>query len=214
MALNSVGSYTLGEINVGFYAALGLMNPLLIQLDLLLTGQFGLGAFMLDAQIAFNAAISAVAQLGLTISDPTIAITALISAIGQLQATLAAALALSVPTISLQVSAQIAAMAALAGTLTAKLGGLQAMLAAGLAVKIPALQFLAQMNATLSAGPVHLLSFTGDTLTVTGAQIDSQFSTGLGPSNPISPGESVSGILLVTKDPAVFAALSAILKTS
>lgn len=214
MALNQVGSFTLGQINIGLLAGIGFMNPLLAQIDLFLTGQFGLGPFLADLQAQFNAAISAVVQLGINISNPLQAIQALIAAFIQIQASLAAAISFGLPTVSLQIGIQVAAMAALAATLALKLGGIKALIAGGLAVKIPALQFVAAMSAALSAGPVHLLSFTGDNLALTGAQIGGQFASGLGPSNPINPGENVSGVVLVTKDPAVYAALGVILRTS
>lgn len=214
MALNPLGSYTLGQVNIGLAAGLGLMNPLLLQLDLFLTGQFGLGPFLADVQVQFNAAISATLQLSIGISNPLAALQALLLALVQVQASLSVALAFPLPIISIQASAQIAAIASLSAALALKIGGIKALLAGGLAVKIPALQFVGKFAAALSAGPVHLLSFTGDNLLTTGTQISSQFSAGLGPSDPIAPGEQVSGILIVTKDPAVFAALGAILKTS
>lgn len=214
MALTPVGSYTLGEINIGLAIGIGLMNPLLLQIDLFLTGQFGLGPFLADIQVQFNAAISATLQLSIGISNPLAALEALLRAFASLQASLAIALAFPLPTISIQASAQLSAIASLSAALSLKIGGIKALLAAGLAVKIPALQFVAQMAATLSAGPAHLLAFTGDSLATAGAQIQSQFAAGLGPDDPINPTEAVSGILIVTKDPAVFAALGVILKTS
>lgn len=214
MALNPLGSYTLGQVNIGLAAGLGLMNPMLLQLDLFLTGQFGLGPFLADIQVQFNAAIAAVLQLSIGISNPLEALQALLMAFAQIQASISIALSFPLPVLSIQASAQIAAIGALSASLALKIGGIKALIAGAVAVRLPALQFVAQFAAALSAGPVHLLSFTGDTLGVTGGQIAAQFSSGLGPSDPISPGEQVSGILLVTKDPAVFAALGVILKTS
>lgn len=214
MALSTVGSFTLGQINIGLLAGLGLLNPLIAQFDLFLTGQFGLGPFLFDVQVQFNAAISAVLQLGINLSNPFVAIQALIMAFAQLQAALAAALSFGLPTVALQISGQIAAVAALTGALAVKLGGIKALLAAGLSVKIPVVQFIAQISAALSAGPAYLLTFSGSSLAVTGAQIGAQFAVGLGPSDPILPTQIVDGVLIVTKDPAVFAALGAILRTS
>lgn len=214
MALNEVGSFTLGEVNIALLAGVGLLNPLLLQIDLFLTGQFGLGPFLADIQVQFAAAISAQLQLSLTLSDPLAAIRATIAAFATLQASLAIALSFGLPTVSLQIGAQIAAMASLSGTLALKVGGIKALLAAGLAVKIPALRFVAQVTAALSAGPVQLLSFTGDTLALTGTEIAALFSAGIGGSHPIPPGVPVSGILILTEDPVVFAALGGILKTS
>lgn len=214
MALNSLGSYTLGQVNIGLAAGLGLMNPLLLQLDLFLTGQFGLGPFLADIQAQFAAAIAAVLQLSIGISDPLQALQALLAAFAQIQASIAVALSFPLPVLSIQASAQVAAIGALSASLALKIGGIKALINAGAAVKIPALQFVAQFAAALSAGPAHLLSFTGDTLATTGSQIAAQFGSGLGPSDPINPFETVSGVLIVTKDPAVFAALGVILKTS
>jgi hypothetical protein len=214
MALTEVGSFTLGEVNIALLVGVGLLNPLLLQLDLFLTGQFGLGPFLADIQVQFAAAISAQLQLGLTLSDPLAAIRATIAAFATLQASLAIALSFGLPTVSLQIGAQIAAMASLSGTLALKVGGIKALLAAGLAVKIPALRFVAQVSAAMSAGPVALLSFTGDTLAITGGEISSLFTSGIGGSHPIPPGAAVSGIIILTEDPAVFAALGGILKTS
>lgn len=214
MTLSTLGSFTLGEINVGLFAALGFLNPLVAQLDLFITGQFGLGPFLVDIQVQFNAAISAVAQLGLVVSNPFVAIQALITAFAQLQAALAAAISFGLPTAQLQISAQIAAVASLIGSLTAKLGGIKALLAAGIRLKIPAIQFIAELSANLSAGPVQLLSFTGGTLTATGGELSAAFGAGLPAPDGINPGDLVSGVVLVTKDPAAFAALQAIIKTS
>lgn len=214
MALSTLGSFSLGQINIGLLAALGFLNPLCLQLDLFITGSFGLGPFLTDLQVQFSAAIAAQANLGLSISNPFFAVQALITAVAQLQAALQLALAFGLPAVSLQLSAQLTAALALAATLQVKIGGIKALISAGLAVKIPALQFIAEAQAAASAGPAHLLSFTGSTLATTGSQIDGQFSVGLGPPDTILPGDMVSGIIIVTKDPAVFAAMGAILKTS
>lgn len=214
MALNNLGSYTLGQVNIGLAVGIGLMNPLLLQLDLFLTGQFGLGPFLADISAQFAAAISATLQLSIGISNPLQALQALLTALVQIQASISVALSFPLPVLSVQASAQLSAVVALSASLSLKIGGIKALLAAGLAVKIPALQFVAKISAALSAGPVHLLSFTGATLGVSGGQIAAQFASGLGPSDPINPSELVDGIIIVTKDPVVFNALGVILKTS
>ncbi len=214
MALDHLGSYTLGQINIGLAVGIGLMNPLLLQLDLMLTGQFGLGPFLADIQVQFNAAISATLQLSIGLSDPLAALKALLMAFAQIQASISVALAFPLPILSVQASAQIAAIASLSASLSLKLAGIKALLAAGLRLKIPALAFLGDMRAALSAGPVHLLAFTGVNLATAGVQIASQFTSGLGPDDPITPVELVNGLVLVVKDPIVFQALGLILKTS
>lgn len=214
MPVEDLGSYTLGEINVGLSAGLVLMNPLLLQVDLLVTGQFGLSAYMLDSQSQFNAAISAVLQLNIGISDPLSAIKDLLASFAMISASLAFALSFGLPTVSLQISEQVSAMAALGAGLSLKLGGLKALLAASLSAKIPALSFVQQFTAALAAGPAHLVLFRGDTLAGSGAELAATFAGGLGPSDPLYPTDLVDGILIVTKDPAVFSAIAAILKTS
>lgn len=214
MAIQELGSHTLGGINIGLAVGIGLMNPLLLQLDLMLTGQFGLGPMLADVQLQFSAAISAVLQMSIGISNPLAALQALILAVAQLQASLSVALSFGLPTVSLQIGAQIAAMAALSGALALKLGGLKALLAIGLEVKIPAVKFVGQMTGALNAGPAHLLSFSGTTLATAGSEIAMQFAAGLGPDDPLLPTDQVDGIIIVTKDPAVFQALGLLLRTS
>lgn len=210
--LTHVGSFTLGEINIGLLAAIGFLNPLALQLDLFMTGQFGLGPLLADLQVQFNAAVSAVANIGLQISDPFAAVRALLMAVVSLQASLQIALALGLPTVSLQLSVQLSVTIALAASLQLKIGGIKLLLDLGLNLKIPLIKFIADLKATLSAGPVHLLSATGSTLSQTGSEVAGTFGGGLGPTDPINPGDQVSALILVMKDPAVFAALGAIMK--
>ena len=214
MALNYLGSFTLGEINIGLLASLGFLNPMALQLDLFLTGAFGLGPFLADIQTQFSAALAAQVNIGLQLADPFAAVRALLTAVASLQAALQLAISFGLPVVSLQLSAQLSATVALTAALQLKIGGIKALIAGALAIKIPALQFIAQLQASLSAGPVHLLSFTGSSLSATGGQVAGQFSAGLGPDDPISPAELVSGLILLTKDPVVFAAIGAILKAA
>src|SRR5690606_41872256 len=97
MALNSIGSYNLGQINLGLSAGLGLLNPLTAQLDLFLTSSFGFGAFMADLQTQFSAAIAAQASISLQLGNPTLAIQMAITSFGQMAAALQAALSFGAP---------------------------------------------------------------------------------------------------------------------
>lgn len=214
MTVADVGSYTLGEVNIGLAAGLGLLNPMLLQFDLFLTGQFGLGPFLADIQVQFTSAISAALQLNLALGDPLQALRALLAAFVSLQAALSVALSFGLPTASLQIGLQLSVVVALSASIGLKLGGIKAMIAAGAAVKLPAVRFVAKMAATLAAGPVHLVTFRGNTLAGSGAELAALFANGLGPSDPLHPGDFVDGILLVTKDPVVFQALAAILRTT
>lgn len=210
--VSDIGSFSLGEVNIGLMAALGFLSPLALQLDLFISGQFGLGALMADLQAQFNAAVSASLNIGLQLSDPFAAVRALLMAVVSLQASIQLAIAFGLPTVSFQLSAQLSAVLALSASLQLKLGGIKLLIKAGLDIKIPLLKFIADLRATLSAGPVHLLTATGSTLAQTGGQVSGAFGAGLGPQDPINPGDQVSVLMIVTKDPAVFAALGAIMK--
>lgn len=214
MALNVVGSFNLLNINIGLAAALGFLNPLALQLDLMLTGMFGLGPFLASLQAQFSAAISAALNIGLQIGNPLVAIQALITAFAQLQAALQAVLAIGLPSVQLTLGLQLSAVASLIATLQLQIGGIKAMIAAALAIKIPAVQFIAELAANLNLGPVWLISFTGDSLATTGTDISTQFTAGLGPPDQIFPADLVSGVLLVTKNPSAYAGIQAIIKTS
>lgn len=212
--ISDVGSYTLGGINVGLLVGIGLINPMLLQFDLFLTGQFGLGAALADAQAQFTAALHAALQMGLGFSDPLSILRQLIAASAMLQASLSLALSFGLPTVSAQLSLQIAAVAKLQALLGIKLGGLKALVSAGAAVKAPMVKFVSQVTAALNAGPAHLVVFRGSTLAGAGQEVANLFGHGLGPSDPILPGDLVDGVIIVTKDPVVFQALAAILRTS
>lgn len=213
MSLNFVGSFPIGAINVAASGAVALVAPLFAELDLALFGAFGLGPLQADLRLQFKAALDAEVSLGIQISDPFASLQAL--------ANLLASLQLGLPTIALQATAALSANLAISAALAAKLGGIQALIEAALAVKAPAIQFMAALQAALSAGPVDLLSFgidsSGnpvgtDTLALVGSAVQAQFSAGLPGGTPILPGDPVFGIILVTKTPGARAALMATLK--
>ena len=213
-ALAEIGSFTLGEINVAAAASLAIFNPLLAQFDLALYGQFGLGSLLADISAQFNAALNVQVNVALQISNPLAGLQASLQAIAQLTAGLQAAIALGLPSISAQVSADVGAAAALTAALGLKLGGIQALIDLALKVKLPAVNFIADLAASLSAGPVVLLSFgypVDEMLSSVGGQTLAKFNTGL---TGIAPADPVAGLMLVTKTPSAKAAISALLKTS
>ncbi len=209
MSVNTIGALPIGGINVAASAALGLVAPLFAQIDLALFGAFGLGPIQASIALQFQAAIDLSLGLGLSISNPFLDIMAL--------ANLLASLSITLPTISLDVSIALAANISLAAALAIQLGGISAMIELMLAVRLPAIEFFAQLAAALSAGPVFLLNFEADLmaggLAAAGGQIAAAFSAGLvsGPT-AIAPWEPVFGIILLTKEPAVFASLGTVLK--
>jgi len=213
-ALAEVGSLPLGAINIAAATSLTLFNPLLAQFDLAISGQFGLGALQTDLNAQFNAALNVQVNIGLTVSNPLASLQASLSAIAQLTAGLQAAISLGLPSVNAQVSADVSAAAALTAALGIKLGGIKALIEAALSVKIPAVNFIADLTANLSAGPVVLLSFgypSDETLANVGADPAALFGAGL---TGIAPGDGVAGIMLVTKTPAAKVGISALLKTT
>lgn len=202
-----VMSQDLLHINVGLGATLGLLNPLLAQIDLALFGSLGLGAFQLDLQAQLSASLGV--QLALTLPNPFASFQAALAAIAELQ------LSLELPNLSLQLSASLSFSAMLG----LQIGGLDIALQAALAVKIPMVRLAAQMAAALNAGPVFALVFNDEpsqhvTLAQAGQQISSMFSAGLvdpDSGNLIAPNAPVYGILLVTSAPSAWAGIGAIM---
>lgn len=215
MSFSTVGSFTLGEVSVAATAAITLFNPLLAQFDLSLNGAFGLGALQADLSAQFNAALSASVDIGLQISNPLAGFLAALQAMAQLQAELQAVISLGIPPLSAELNVSASAQAALVASLQAKLGGLNLLLDLALQVKIPAIQFLGDLAASLSAGPIFLLAFQGDQLAVSGNDVQLAFNAGLvdGP-NFINPGDICYGIVLVTKAPVAWGAIQATMRTS
>lgn len=213
MSVALIGAFGLGEINVAANAAVLLTVPLLAEFDLVLMGGFGLGALQADIAAQLNASISAQVDLGLQISDPLAALRESLEAAIQIQASIAATIALGLPAIQVEISAELSASASISAALGLKLGGIQLLISAALAVKLPLANFVGELAASLSAGPVALLSFAdpGDTLASAGFQLNSLFSAGIA---GIAPGDQVYGVVLVTKAPSAWAAMQATLRTS
>ena len=213
MSLTIVGSHTLGEINIAAAASATLMPPVLAQLDLALTGGFGLGALEADISADLNAAVSTGLSLSLQVVNPIQALEDALQAAVLLQVQIAATLALGLPAVSADVSLQVSASAAASVALSAKLAGIQALIQGALAVKLPAANFLGDLAGSLSVGGVVLLSFSApeDTLASIGAALGSTFAGGL---PGILPGNRVYGVVLVTEAPSAWAAMQATLRTS
>ncbi len=212
MAYNgAVFAGTLANINVAAAGSLAVLNPLLLQVDFALFGSLGIGSLSANLSLQLAAALKASLNLGIGIANPFVGFTIAAAAIAQLIAQIALALGGAIPTISIEVTAQLSALAAFAGVLAAQIGGLEAIIQLGLAAKIPAVELVGKLAAALSAGPLFVLSWENITLSSAGASINADFAAGLGPlsGNTIAPGDSVYGVLLVTKAPAAWAALQA-----
>lgn len=208
MSLHDPKGMKLVELN----AAVPLINPLLVQFDLALFGQFGLSGTLFDLTAQFNAALDLQFQLGANFSISGGGISAMLDAVASIQASLQAALNLGLPTISADISASLSASAAITAALGIKLGGIKALIAAALSIKIPVINLLAGLN----VGPVFVIPFDADggaiPLNTLGGLITAECLAGLtdGAAH-IDPGDNVMGVVLIMKDPAVYAALGTML---
>lgn len=211
MAIVAAESGTLGQFNVGLAAAVGLLIPVSAQIDALLS--IGLGPFQAELAVQFSASLAAQATLSLQIGDPTIALQLAISALAQLQAALNAALTL--PPINLSLSAELSASVALAAALSARIGLLTAAIELALQIKLAAVEGAASLQASLGAGPVAAVAFSGEDFATNGSKLATIMSGGtvdgfslssVNGSDPVS-----FGVLLVAGSASVGAALSAII---
>lgn len=204
---------TLLELNPAMAASVSFMLPLSAQLDLAIFGQFGLGSLQADLSAQFNAALSLNASLSISISNPIAAYQSALAAIAQIVIEIEQALAAGIPTIGVSISASISASAVLSASLSLKLGGISALISGALAVKLPALQFVGELSASLSAGPIDVLTFGFDT-PMTAASVGTQAGAQFSALPGILPTDNVSGIMIVTKDPAAALAIGALFKTA
>ena len=212
MSIRVVGAYPIGAVNVSATAAAGIGLDLIVALEASLFGSFGLGSTLFDLQAQFDAALALQLDLGLAISDPTANFQAALAATAALIASIEAALSGSL-SINVELNAGISASAALSAALDIRLGGIRAAIEAALAIKGPAVDFFAQFQAALSAGPVVLMTNFDDdppdTLATLGNQIQAQFSAGVGSGgDTIEPDEQAWVFMMVMKEPSAKLALS------
>lgn len=222
MSVVVIGSFPLGGINLAANGSVSLAGPALKQLDLALTSPFGLGSIVGDLRGQLQAALSAqktlaaslIVQVGFAAQlKATLSLQAQLAALIKAQASLTFALS-SLPALNLQITGSIAAAAALSAKLAVRVSGIKSLVSAGLSAKIQAVDFFADLSAQLSAGPVVLLSIGNagsNTLASAGSELDTLFSSGVG---GIAPGDTVYGLVLVTKSASAWAAISATMKTS
>lgn len=206
--VDEVASGTLGTLNTGL-SALNISLPgLTAQLEAAIA--LGLGPLKFDLAAQLNAALTIQASVAFNIGNPLAAIQAALLAVAQLQAALQ--IALTLPPIQISVSAELSAAASLAATLSARLGLIEGIISAALAVKIPITQLSLDLGGALSAGPAILLSFDGisdgTSMSGIGSLIAAKFASPVTFSgDTINPGDPVSGMIIITKADAVFAAL-------
>ena len=199
-------------VNIGLAASIGLLNPLLLQIDFALFGSLGIGALKANFDAQLSAVLAASFDIGIGISNPLAGFFAALSGVIALQAQIQAALALGpIPAISVEASAQLSANASLAAALTAQIGGLELLIQGALAVKVPAVSFLAGLD--LSVGPLLVASWENIPLSQAGNNLQTDMNAGMtfGPAS-IGPGEMTYGVMIVTKTPEAWASLKATLR--
>lgn len=197
----------LGEINVALAASQVVLAPLLASIDLSLFGAFGLGSLRTNLQAQLTAAISA----SITFPDPTQFLRNILAALAALQANIAGLLAGGfIPIVQFQVLADLAA------SIGAQLAGLSALLDGLIAVKIPVVSLASIIAGHLSAGEVYTISFENIPMGAAGAAIAAQLSGPLSYTGvpTIFPADAVSGILLVTKNPAAWTGISFLMRVA
>lgn len=204
---------TLGEVSVAAAAAVNFMIPLSAQLDLALFGEFGLSSIQADLSAQFNAALSLQASLSVSVSNPIAAFQAALAALVQVQANIQAALSAGIPTMGVDIGVSMSASAAITGALGAKLGGISALLEAALQVKLGATQFAGELQASLGAGPIDVLTFGFDT-PMTATQVGTEAGAVFQALPGISPSDQIYGVMIVTKSPAASAAIAGLFKIS
>lgn len=213
MPLDVVGTFSLGQISLGTSLAAAALVPMAAQLDAALFGPVGVGSFQAEVQGSLNASLGVSAQLQLAVTNPIASYQATLASITQLVASISAALAAGAPTIGAEISVQLSASAALSGTLSGRLGAMTSLMQAAALAKTAGFQVAGEIQASLSAGGVGLLSFgfSGPiTLQDTGAQCAATFGAGI---PGILPSDPVYGVMVVTKDPTAVAAIQALFRT-
>lgn len=197
-------------VNIGLAASIGLLNPLLLQIDFALFGSLGVGSLKANFEAQLSAVLKATFDIGIGISNPLAGFFAALSGVIALQAQIQAALALAVPAVSVEAGLQLSANAKMAAALTAQIGGLELLIQGALSVKAPAVSFLAGLD--LSVGPLIVASWENITMAQAGNNLQTDMNAGMtfGPAS-IGPGELTYGVMIVTKSPSAWATLKATL---
>lgn len=203
------------DINYAAAGSLTVLGPLLSSVDQSLFGPLGIGALQSNLQAQLSSSLQASANISLNILNPLAGFQQALLSITQLQATILKALSSgSIPAASLQVTTQLATMAAFAASIDAQISGLKSLIQSLLGTKIPAVSFAGALASQLSAGGAFVLSFDGVALASAGSSVAADFAAGIAHgAASIGAGETVYGLVIVTKVPSTWASLQAILRT-
>jgi hypothetical protein len=184
-----IASGGLGSLNIGAALAASAIIPLIAEIDLAITFIGGLKA---DFVAQFNAAVS----FQINFSNPLLTLSAGISAALQVIAGLQAALAIGIPPLSVQISASIA----IAAAASLKIGLLNIAIDLALGVVGVGVNFLANLQASLSAGPASIYGWSAISMATLQGQIAGHNFTADG----FAPASTVYGVLLMTAAPSAF----------
>jgi hypothetical protein len=190
-----LGPLPLSACVTGAASAALALPPLLAQIQLMLSGAFGLGPLKADLTAQFNASIG----ISIAFGDPLAALKLAISASASVIAALQASLAIGIPPISIQVSANIA----LAAALLLKIGGINLLIDLSLGIRLAGINFLAQLQASLSLGGCVLYGWSGQPFAGAIGQVigyPNYLADGFGPA------DTTYGVMVVTKAPAAVGA--------
>lgn len=180
---------TLGHVNVGAALAAAAIIPLIAELDLAISF---VGGLKLELSASFNAAVN----FNISFTNPLAALAAAIQASIQVIAGLQAALALGIPPLSISISASVAFAAAI----SAKIGLLNLFIDIALGIVGVGASFLADLQASLGAGPVALYEWDGQSM----AGLQGQIATYNFNGDGFPPLSTVYGVMLMTAAPSAY----------
>ena len=189
---------TLGTITPGAALALAAIIPLLAQIDGLLGAEFGLGGLKGDLVAQYTAALNASVSLSNPLLQMTLALKAAADLVASIQSALDAGLV--PPAFQVNVTTQLELLAAL----QVKLGAINALIELALGIKGDGLALAAQLQAALSVGPAAIYAATGQTL----GDVVNQISGYDYSDAELTPGDTVTAILILSKAPGFHAGAS------
>lgn len=182
-------SGNLGQLNVGASLAAAAIIPLIAEIDIAINFIGGLKA---DFSAQFNAAVN----FQINFSNPLLTLSIAISASAQIIAGLQAALALGIPPLTVSISASIA----IAAAAQLKIGLLNLAIDVALGVVGVGVSFLAELQASIGAGPVTLYGWSGIPMST----LQGEIATHNFLADGFTPASSVYGVMLLTAAPSAF----------
>lgn len=170
--------------------AQSVIPPLLVQIQAMLMGAFGLG--LLQAELVGR--LDALLQFGISVSNPILDLQTKVAAILAVLADLQAQLAIGVPTVQFSLAAQLELIA----EIQIKLGGINALIDAILGVQIPVVNLIGAIEAAFGLGNVVLYAWSGQTVPQALGQMNAYDFAG----DTFGAATQTYGVLFVTATPS------------